>query len=123
MSPSMSLSARRSYWRHGCAHGAWLVIQVTDRQTISWRRLAIADLIADLNSITIGEEALNDRGGRFRPRLGRLRARGSPRGRRYLQHVLRAVARAGGSFQQGPQVAIVASAALASAAEPRSAMR
>lgn len=32
----------------------------------------------------------------FQPRLGRLRARGSPRGRRYLQHVLRAVARGGG---------------------------
>jgi type IV secretory pathway VirD2 relaxase len=36
----------------------------------------------------------------FRPRLGKLRARGSPRGRRYLQHVLRAVARAGGNLQR-----------------------
>ena len=36
----------------------------------------------------------------LRPRLGRLRARGSS-GRRYLQHVLRAVARAGGRFQPG----------------------
>jgi type IV secretory pathway VirD2 relaxase len=37
----------------------------------------------------------------FQPKLGRLRARGSPRGKRYLQHVLRAVARAGGSFRHG----------------------
>jgi type IV secretory pathway VirD2 relaxase len=37
----------------------------------------------------------------FQPKLGRLRARGSPRGKRYLQHVLRAVARAGGSFRYG----------------------
>lgn len=35
----------------------------------------------------------------FQPRLGKLRVRGSPRRRRYLQHVLRAVARAGGRFQ------------------------
>jgi type IV secretory pathway VirD2 relaxase len=36
----------------------------------------------------------------FQPKLGKLRARSSPRGKRYLQHVLRAVARAGGGLQR-----------------------